>query len=101
MTNFAFNAPIKAGIKETTIIPMIISEKCCLTTGKLPKKYPDPQQSVTQATTPARQYGRKVLYFPPEPPKTNGDIVRMIGMKRASEMAIPPCFSKNASVFFK
>ena len=31
----------------------------------------------------------------------NGDIVRMIGMKRASEMAIPPCFSKNASVFFK
>ena len=93
-------APTIAGIKETTIIPIITKEKCSLTTGILPKKYPAPQQMRTQAVAPSKLYLMKVEYLTPVPPETKGDKVLIIGINLANEIAMPPCFSKNASVFF-
>lgn len=82
-------------------MPKTTNEKCFLTNGMLPKKYPAPVQISTHVTQALTLYLMNFLYEKSLVAATNGTNVRMIGMKRARKIAMAPYLSKKPRALFK
>ena len=84
---------IAAGINETAMIPRMTRVKCAFTNGCSPKNFPASTQIGTHKAAPSTQKARKRRYAMRPIPATNGAQVRMIGVKRAMMIVLPPCRS--------